>query len=174
MTTHDFTFVLDRVPLDEEIDQLFEAGCDDASPETAKGGVSLLHFGREADSLADALVSALRDVRRAGFTVTAVQSEDLVSLKDIATRTGRSYEAVRLLATGQRGPGGFPPAHQGGGLSLYSWAQVQGWLATHLRDVGQASTYDREIAAADHIVRAQRLLDQDVDRSAFGELLSAA
>lgn len=172
--THEFTFVLDRDPTDDEVDALFAAGCDDASPETARGGVSLLHFDREAPSLYAAMTSALHDTREAGFTVTAVQSEDLVSLRDIAVRTGRTYESVRLLATGQRGPGGFPPPYRCGDWSLYSWTQVLQWLGRHFRTTAGDNTYDRMIAAADLMVRAQRTLDQAAPQTEAREFFDEA
>lgn len=170
-----FTFVLDHDPTDDEIELLYDEGCDDAGPET-RNGVGLLHFDREAPELADALISAIQDTERAGLTVTAVQCEDLVSLNDVAARTGRTYESVRMWATGQRGPGGFPPAYQGGGVSLYSWAQVLDWLNTNMRKVPEVTelpTYDRQIAVADQLVRARRMLAQSPGSGRLTELLSA-
>lgn len=158
--THDFTLVLDHVPREAELDDLFEAGCDDATPESHQGE-AWLHFDREASTLAEAIVSAVRDVTSAGFHAVAVQSDDLVALKDIASRTGRSYEGVRLLASGARGPGGFPPPMSGSGWSLYSWAQVSAWFARHYGLTDPAEEYDREIAAADHLVRARAILAGD-------------
>ncbi|MFB9726890.1 hypothetical protein [Haloechinothrix salitolerans] len=49
---------------------------------------------------------AVRQVEALGLAVVGLHTDDLVSLKEIAQRTGRSYEGVRLLATGRRGPGG--------------------------------------------------------------------
>jgi len=94
---------------------------DDVTPEHEQGR-TLLGFDREATSLAEALVSALRDVEAAGLVVGSVRSEDLVTLKEIASRTGRTYESVRLLAAGKRGPGGFPGPMSSAGWTLYSWA----------------------------------------------------
>ena len=107
MHTHEFTFVLASKPTGEELDVLFEIGGGDATPETTGDGTSWLHFDREADSLAAALVSALGTVERAGLQVVAVRSDDLVPLRELAQRTSRSYESVRLLAAGKRGPGAF-------------------------------------------------------------------
>ncbi|MGH3914434.1 MAG: hypothetical protein ACRDTC_13675, partial [Pseudonocardiaceae bacterium] len=120
MNTHEFTLILDHPPSGEEMDALFEAGCDDSTPETVAGS-GWLHFDRAAGSLLEALTSAIRDVESTGLTVCAVASDDLVSLKDIAARVGRSYESARLLASGKRGPGGFPPpVTAADGWSLYS------------------------------------------------------
>ncbi|MGH3928940.1 MAG: hypothetical protein ACRDTF_03070 [Pseudonocardiaceae bacterium] len=71
-------------------------------------GSGWLHFDRAAGSLLEALISAIYDVESTGLIVCAVASDDLVSLKDIAARAGRSYESAGLLASGKRGPGGFP------------------------------------------------------------------
>ena len=160
MTTHSFTLVLDRAPTDDEPDALFEAGADDSTPEWNEGAdTGRLHFDRDAPTLAKALVSALRNVESAGLRVVAVQSDDLVTLKEIAVRTGRTYESVRLLATGARGPGGFPPPLSSGGYALYSWAQVGSWWGAAFGPGPTLATdYDRMIAAADHLVRARALM----------------
>ncbi|MBS64157.1 MAG: hypothetical protein CMN27_14580 [Salinisphaera sp.] len=52
---------------DEEalIDQLFEAGCDDALPGIGQSGRLALAFAREAGSATVALESAIADVREA-------------------------------------------------------------------------------------------------------------
>jgi hypothetical protein len=55
-------------------DALFEAGCDDASPWSCEGIVSV-DFDREAESLGDAIGSAVKDVARAGFSVARVDVE---------------------------------------------------------------------------------------------------
>jgi hypothetical protein len=52
-------------------DALFEAGCDDATPASCEGVVSV-DFDREADSLGDAIGSAVKDVERAGYAVARV------------------------------------------------------------------------------------------------------
>jgi len=104
----------------DEVDALVDRA-DDVTPEHEQGR-TLLGFDREATSLTEALVSALRDVEAAGLVVGSVRSEDLVTLKEIASRTGRTYESVRLLAAGKRGPGGFPGPMSSAGWTLYSWA----------------------------------------------------
>lgn len=154
MTTHTFTVMLDREPTDEEQDRLYEAGLDDASVGTENGS-GLLHVDREALTLDDAILSVLHDLRLAGFRATGLLQSDLVSLKTIAQRAGRSYEGLRLLATGKRGPGGFPPPLSGDGWSLYSWALVSAWLRQHYGVADEADDYSRTIAVADLMARAQ-------------------
>ena len=55
-------------------DALYEAGCDDASPHS-EGPTVYLDFHREAESLGDAIGSAVKDVARAGFSVARVEVE---------------------------------------------------------------------------------------------------
>lgn len=73
---YDFTFTLGGVDeLTVEVaDRLYEAGCDDASPHSA-GSTVYLDFHREAESLGDALGSAVKDVERAGYSVARVEVE---------------------------------------------------------------------------------------------------
>lgn len=172
MSNHEFTLVLDREPSEDEYDRLFEAGCDDGSPETRNGG-AVVHFDRKAPSLTHALVTAIHDVESVGFLVQAVETDDLVSLRTIATRLDRGYEGMRLIATGKRGPGGFPPALSGDGWSLYSWSQVADWSRKHLNTGNAVATFEIQIAAADHVVRARNMLREDEQRAEFAQLLSA-
>lgn len=157
MPSYEFTVTLDRVPVDEDLDRLFAAGLDDTTPETREGR-GVLNVARDADSLCEAIVSVYEDAKRAGFRVVGIDDEDLVSLKTIARRIGRSYESVRLLAQGKRGPGGFPPALSGDGWSLYSWANVSTWLQDVYGSGSAVAEDDRVIAAADHLLRARELV----------------
>ncbi|MFG0315287.1 MAG: hypothetical protein ACF8LL_14020 [Phycisphaerales bacterium] len=61
-------------------DALFEAGCDDATL-SVQHGLLYMEFSRASDSLKDAILSAIRDVRRsgAGVEVLRVDSCELVS-----------------------------------------------------------------------------------------------
>lgn len=176
MSTYEFTLVVDRMPTDDEVDALFDATQGDSVPEGGGAGPNLVHVHRPADSLADAIADAVHTVEAVGLSVTGVQSDDLVSLKDIAARCGgRSYEWVRKYATGERGSGAFPAALSTGHWSLYSWVEVSRWLAEHSPTApGGCSVYDREIAAADYALRARRLLvDDDSGRAGIARLISA-
>jgi hypothetical protein len=162
MTTSAATYAFDLVIAhalgDDEIDALFDAGCDDATPEIGDSSTTL-HVDRASTSLGTAIVSAVLDVEAAGLVVAGVGAPDLVELPEIAARTGRTRESVRLLALGRRGPGGFPPAAGG----FRSWTAVRAWFATYdPAGVGspasEALHHDRVIAAADHLVRARALI----------------
>ena len=86
-------------------------------------------FSREADDAVQALASAVEDVEAAGMRVTGV-TEDRVVADEIAQRAQVTSAAVRYWMSGERGPGGFPdPVVRRQRASLYSWAEVSGWLA---------------------------------------------
>ncbi len=158
MSLYEFTVFLDREPLDDELDRMYEAGLDDSAPEYGNGTCEV-RVARHADSITAAIVTAVEDIERAGFDATGIQAEDLLTLGTIAERVGRSYESVRMLANGKRGPGGFPPSLIAGPRAFYSWDAVARWFREHYRlDVAQDDTA-RTIAAADHLLRARTLVD---------------
>ena len=76
MNKYDFTLVLaDSLELTDELaDDLFEAGCDDATPGTCNGVFSI-DFHREAHSLETAIRSAIENMRTAGYDVARVEIE---------------------------------------------------------------------------------------------------
>lgn len=169
---YEFTLVLDREPTDAELEVLASAGLEDIGAEGPHP--VLVHLAIGASTLPAAIVTAVRHIERLGIAVTGVHSADLVSLKDIAVRTGRSYESVRKLAHGQRGPGGFPAPLSAGQWALYSWAEVSAWLTQcYPATAGAATSYDREIAAADHLIRARHILPAASDRADLAQLLTA-
>jgi predicted DNA-binding transcriptional regulator AlpA len=169
---HEFTLVLDREPKDTELEALAAAGLDPIGTEGPHP--VLAHLSVDAATLPTAIITAVRAIERLGIAVTGIQSTDLVSLKDVAARTGRSYESVRKLAHGQRGPGGFPAPLSTGQWALYSWAEVSAWLARHYPAIAVAVTsYDREVAAADHLIRARHILPAPGARADLAQLLTA-
>ena len=72
---YDFTLTLAGVDeLTVEVaDALYEAGCDDATP-CSEGPTVYLHFHREAESLGDAIGSAIKDVAP-GFSFAHVEAD---------------------------------------------------------------------------------------------------
>ncbi|HXV62902.1 MAG TPA: hypothetical protein VEK15_19545 [Vicinamibacteria bacterium] len=118
-------------PTSELEDALFEAGCDDATL-AFRSGIAYLEFDREAPSLGDAIVSAIRDVERADprLKVVAVEPGDSVNASEIARRAQVTREYIRLLVEGERGEGDFPAPHSGiaGKTLVWSWAGVVQWM----------------------------------------------
>lgn len=76
MTKYEFTLLLSEPSeLTEDMaDTLFEAGCDDGTPGTCNGVFSI-DFHREANSLEEAIRSAIANVRAAGYDVERVEIE---------------------------------------------------------------------------------------------------
>lgn len=133
MTTHVFTLVLDRQPTDVELDMLCVEGCNDAAFGT-ENGFPIAEFDREADTMADAITSAVKTLDHAGLTALRVLDQDLVTLADIADRIGQSRESVRRYATGDRGPGAFPPPVNPArdGTVFFRWSEVRPWIEENL------------------------------------------
>jgi hypothetical protein len=185
MTSYEFALKLNREVTDDEIDALYEAGCDDAGIETGPLG-PVADFSREAPSLAEAIASAVRDIDKVpGLRAVGVQCDNMVTLLDIAKRAGVSREAVRLWAAGQRGPGSFPRPVlvTTGGESLWDWQQVAPWIERHqgrvsfnIVDVYYPATA-RILLTADRVLAARDALRSEPDeavRQEFERLLEDA
>jgi hypothetical protein len=131
--TYSFTLFLSgpNVLTDENLDALYEAGCDDAMF-GERDGAQYAAFDREATSFRSALKRAISDLTGAvgGLTVVRIAPEEFVTLAAIAERAGLSREYVRLLANQERGPGGFPApvGYADRKTRLWHWADVAEWL----------------------------------------------
>lgn len=145
--------------LEEAAERLY-SHCGDGQLSGDEHGGTVL-FSREARNAIEAILSAIDDSERSGLSVTGVM-EDLVTIDDIAEKTGRSVPAVGHWTTGERGPGGFPAPviHRGSRVKLYSWAQVSRWLAE--AGLGKVDSVAAEVAAAavdvDALLRARQIL----------------
>jgi len=164
MDVFDFVLRLNRMPDDEQIEALFEAGCGDG---TFSGGPSgaVAEFHRESESWAHALGSAVAEIETVpGLLVTGAGHDDQVAMLDIARRAGCTREAVRLWAAGKRGPGGFPaPAWTSpSGERFWCWPEVAAWL----RDVRgiEVDVSPEEITWADDIL-ADRLRRMEAEQA---------
>jgi hypothetical protein len=137
--TYTFTLLLHGAdPLTKDNMRALErAGCNDALF-GRRGTVSYANYDREAASFGEAVLSAIRDVERAvpGLKVTRVEPEELVSASQIALRTKRTRESIRLLIEGKRGPGNFPaPAvWLSSSRKLWRWTDVADWFTTNLQN----------------------------------------
>lgn len=74
MAIFDFKLVLDQAEIDEAEADVLYGRCKDGTLITA-AGVTYMDFDREADSLDEAVRSAIGDVNAAGFRVTRVEIE---------------------------------------------------------------------------------------------------
>ena len=135
MTNHEayqFTLVLKNVS-DKTVDledSLYEAGCDDALIHYRNGAV-YLEFDREANSLEDAVISAIKDIRSATIDVdvASVAPENLVTESEVAKRLNVSRQTVSLWIKGERREGFPPPVMRLSEKSpLWQWNDVVIWL----------------------------------------------
>lgn len=107
---------------------LSEAGGIDVTVQAGDHGGTAM-FSREADDAVQAIVSAIDDLEAVGLRVAGV-ADDRVVIDEIAQRAKVTAASVRYWISGDRGPGGFPePKVRRPRASLYSWAEVSGWLA---------------------------------------------
>ena len=140
----DFEFTLAIAgPIDEEsiLDRLFEAGCSDATFGSVDGA-GFAEFTREATSFEEAVMLGIQQVESVpGLRVLRVEPDDLVTMSEIAGRLGRTRESIRLLVSGDRGHGGFPPpvSHVRDRFRLWRWSDVAEWA-------GQVSLEERQRA----------------------------
>lgn len=128
---HTFTLIIDG-DVDIHLDELFEAGCDDATFGSVDG-VQYADLHREASTLTEAISSAIAEVESVpGLQVTRIEPDDLVTMTEIAERLGRTRESVRLLVAGDRGAGDFPTpvSHARTRNRLWRWSDVAAWAGT--------------------------------------------
>jgi hypothetical protein len=129
----DFTLVLDGITeLTTEVeDALYNGKCDDGTL-AFQSGRPYMTFSRTAPSLAEAILSAIQDVRNAGVGLDVLRVDycDLVTPAEIARRIDRPRQAVHQYITGERGPGRFPPpaCHLTDAAPLWAWCEVAHWL----------------------------------------------
>ena len=179
MPVFDFALRLNRAPTDDEIEVLYEVTGGDGdvewNPDTGYGAVT---FNREADTLTEAIVSAVHDVEQVpGLRVVGAGHDDLVTMLDIARRVGRTRASVRMLVNGQRGPGGFPhPALvTTGGEKVWNWPEAAAWLRDRLGVAVDVPPH--ELMTADRLLVARAALADEPDeatRAALGGLLRAS
>ena len=140
-------------------DALFEAGCDDATLSIQYGYI-YMEFSRAAASLKDAILSAIRDVRKAniGAEVWRVDECNLVTPSEIARRIGRSRQLIHQYMTGQRGPGSFPApeCNLTEGAPLWAWCAVSYWL--HQNDMIRPELLEEAetVAAINNVLEGAR------------------
>ncbi len=140
MPSYTVSVVIEGVDLTDNILDLLFQELEDAVPSSVDGAVRVTAPVEAPDdrsaalALIDQLVAVMRDA-------TPVRlDQDLVSIPDIAVRTARTRESIRLLVEGKRGPGQFPTAigTVGDGIRVWPWSVVVSWFRQSLReDLGE-------------------------------------
>ncbi|WP_433329336.1 hypothetical protein [Spirillospora sp. CA-294931] len=135
MPSYDFALILSRPLYEEELDPLFDRthGAVTVSiitePQHAErpGNASCSWPGRTlAASIMD-VVAYIED-SAPGLRVQRVEADPLLTIRDIAERTGRSVGSVRMAVTGGRGPSSFPSSElSSAGHRLWRWSKVAAW-----------------------------------------------
>lgn len=113
--------------LDGIVERLGAQGCDDATVGVGQPGRLALLFSREAASAFEALVSALKDVKRAVPSSNLVEAgPDFVGLTDVAELAGVSRQNMRSLMLSHAID--FPPPVHEGSASVWHLADILDWL----------------------------------------------
>ena len=131
MSEYEFTltFAHSAAPadLDDIVERLGTAGCDDATVGIGRWGRLALAFTREAETAGAALRSALADVRAAVPDARLAEaSPDLVGLSDVAALLGVTRQNVRKLILACDAPAPVP-VHEGR-PTIWRLAKVLTWL----------------------------------------------
>ncbi|MEX0700821.1 MAG: hypothetical protein WD069_01885 [Planctomycetales bacterium] len=98
MKEHDFTIILGGIAefSDDDLERLFEAGCDDCLP-VSRDGVAMLRFGREAESFVAAVSSAMRDLGRSGVGTVVRVTADAAEHKADADEINRTLALLERV-----------------------------------------------------------------------------
>lgn len=146
MKLHEFSIIASGMdPEAEDFDtRFFDAGCDDATISFQKGRI-IVDFAREAESLEGAIASAVDNVRLAGAKIDRVEPDPLVSLADMAARTGVTRAAMTNYAQGKRGDHfPAPVAKVTSESPLWEWATVAKWMY-HNKKLAKQIAVDAEL-----------------------------
>lgn len=156
MKTYEFSVIASGLDpkADDFENRFFDAGCDDATISFQKGHI-IVDFARDADSIVAAICSAVACVEAAGAHVDRIEPDPLVSLADIASRTGLTRAAITQYAKGQRGENfPVPVARVTAETSLYDWSKVAAWLYHHEKISREAAIEAAAVKAANEAICA--------------------
>lgn len=124
LTNYELTFVID--PISEELEDYLTENVD--AMIASHSGLHVVTMSAPGSTGLEAAKSALEDLRAAGVTVHRLDL-DLVSQANIATRTGKSRQAVSNWVSGQRQIcNQFPRPFTGSTGPLWLWSDVNEWL----------------------------------------------
>jgi predicted DNA-binding transcriptional regulator AlpA len=122
-----FSLPVSESDMDELVERLGEAGCDDALIGIGQPGRIALEFAREAESAFDAISSAVANIKGAVPDAKLIEAApDLVGLTDVADIVGCSRQNIRKIMVSSGGT--FPPPVHEGKSALWHLSSVLVWL----------------------------------------------
>ncbi len=158
MKTYEFTIIASGLNsrADDFEDRLYEAGCSDATISFQRGAI-IIAFAREAKDFAHAVISAFEDVQKAGAKIARFEPDYLVTLTDIADRTGLSKAAISLYSSGERGKAfPAPVARVTSDSPLWDWVDIARWMYAQKRLPREAVLEARTAREASDWVRQDK------------------
>lgn len=135
MKTFEFSVIASGLdPHADDFEARFLAnGCDDSLVSFQRGHI-IVDFAREAETLDEAIASAVEGVVAAGAHIERIEPDPLVSLADIAKRAALTRAAITNYHKGIRADGfPAPVARVTTDSPLWEWADVARWLARKQR-----------------------------------------
>jgi hypothetical protein len=165
MTTFEFTLRLDRELTEPEEDAI-EAGVPEVHSIEGGNGSTEAHVAIDAETFIDAVTAVMWKVEATGQRVVGLGLAELVTIDEIAARTGRDVESVRKLAVVSAG---FPETSGDEEWGLYPWKAVSAWFEKQIP--GQQFELDRQATVADLVLRARSLAEVD-HRAQWSRLLT--
>jgi hypothetical protein len=122
-----FSLAEDNPDMDQIVERLGEAGCNDALVGVGQTGRIALEFTREADSAKQAIFSALEEVRQAIPSAKLLEAApDFVGLTEIAELVGMTRQNMRKLSITHKDS--FPIAMHEGSAALWHLSPILQWL----------------------------------------------
>jgi len=154
----------DNLDIDELIERLSEAGCDDALIGSGLPGRIALQFTREGESAQQAIVSALQDVKKVIPTAQLIEvGPDFAGLTDVAELVGVTHQNIRklMLAHAESFPA---PVHEGS-AALWHLAPVLQWLKSHAGYSIERAVVDvAHVAMQINLAKEARCLEKPIQR----------
>ena len=175
MKIHYFVIIADGPDpdADETYNAFYEAGCDDASIAWSDG-VFTLNFHRKAPRFDEALMSAYRDVTKAGAMVSRFEPDTLVTIKEIGERSGLSPSTIADLRDSEDGEDfPLPAARVTTDEPLWDWAAVAMWLQRRQLVSRDVAIEARILWEANTTLLLRTIQGADFEQS-FGSLRSSS
>jgi predicted DNA-binding transcriptional regulator AlpA len=166
MRMHEFTIIASGLhpDADDVANIFFNAGCDDAVLSFQKG-LLILEFERGGPTFSSALISACSDVLRTGARLERLEPDHLVSLSEIAKRTGLSRSAISLYHKGDRSSDfPTPVARITSESPLWDWHAVAGWMHERNHLPKEAVIQAKVVKEANFAFAAQNGVDDHFTR----------